>query len=633
MNRSTVLFVMHPSSMRSNYRSPLFHSNACYQLKAWLESCPEIAARFEVEVARFDDVPSWNHGYTEEDDLHVLDRILRNRPAILCFSLYAWNVVPLHSLLLAVKHIAPETVTIAGGPELYDRASFAEEYPGFDFLVEGDGERPLRQLLARFHQPQPDYSDIPNVSVRHGDRWTHNPKKETPADQDAIPDYYRANADLLYGSAFFLTNRGCSHDCDYCLWARQPMSRKRREKAIEELETLLLGGRIMHLTLFDYDLLDVYRSDSELFHSLVSLRQRANPRLQLRSFTSPHRLRDPNLPKIVHDLALERLIIGVQSTNPSALTAVRRGWTLRQGFAFDQVPEALRPLVLIELMFPLPGESSQSFHSTLRHLLSLGYFHLRIFNLMVFRGTRLHRNREALGLRVLQRPPYLCFETPTVPFPEFLRSSMLAHVLALLCAALEPFNEEAQQLSGYFRTHPELVDRILAGIDAGREPDDLLGELVDELVGIRYEGGFCNRDFDGAAEWRPRLKPEVPPQVEPPMPHLEPAQAVEHSLGASFRGFFDERGLSLKRTVQTSRGIELTVGSGDASWSVVLGPRRLHVPHYCTTRFYQISYSGQAPLEIVDAFAAFVRSLELSRRSSPEPHTVESTTLEPAGSD
>lgn len=617
MKRVKLLFVTHPSEQRHYYKSPLFHSNACFQLKAWIESCPDLAERVDVQIALLDGQPAWRHGRADEDDTHILDRILRDPPDIVAFSLYVWNVVPLHSLLQALKQIAPQLLAMAGGPEVCDRPSFAETYPGFDILIEGDGEKPLREVLSRYLGSTPDYRGIPNVSVLQGGTWMHNPKRSMPAEQDLVPNYYRTNADLLYGRAFFLTTRGCSHGCDYCLWARQPLSQKGRTKAVEELETLMLGGKIRHLTLFDYDLLDIYRSDAELFKALASLRQRAGPGFDLRFFTNPHSLPDPALGKLVKDLDLRRLIVGVQSTDANALNAVHRGWALRQGLPFEKVPAEIRPYVLIELIFPLPGETSESFLATLRHLLGLGYFRLRIFNLMVFRGTRLHRNQHAMGLGVLKHAPYLCYQTPTVTLESFLRMSMVAHVISLLSMAIEPFDQQVNRLTAYFQGHPELVDRILAGVDARREPDDLLRELVEEILGIRYDGGFCLRDFDGAVSLPVALSPEL--SVAKSTPAATRASQTLQLAGAaspmesSFRSFFAGHGMQLERLERTAAGLDLSVRSSDGPWRLTLSPRRADVPHYCVTLFYKIAYSGHAPLAVVDAFAEHLRALEQSR--------------------
>jgi len=150
MSRARVLFVSYFFSNRTDMGSPLFYNNASYHLKAYLEMFPDIAESCEFEIVNLEGLSFLNRGQTEEENLNLLYEILRRKPDILAFSLYVWNSAPLHELARSVKQMVPEILTVVGGPEVYDRRDFAEHFPAFDVLVEGDGEIPLKVVLTRF---------------------------------------------------------------------------------------------------------------------------------------------------------------------------------------------------------------------------------------------------------------------------------------------------------------------------------------------------------------------------------------------------------------------------------------------------------------------------------------------------
>jgi hypothetical protein len=149
MSRTRLVFVNPYYANRSDISSPVFFHNAAFQLKAYLETVPAVRRSYEIAIPDLSSLPPFRRGLTDEDDLNLLDAVLRPRPRIAAFSLYCWNVAGLHELAQALRQLAPEVLRIAGGPEVYDRPDFVRQFPAFDVLVEGDGELPLRAVLER----------------------------------------------------------------------------------------------------------------------------------------------------------------------------------------------------------------------------------------------------------------------------------------------------------------------------------------------------------------------------------------------------------------------------------------------------------------------------------------------------
>lgn len=80
----------------------------------------------------------------------VLAEIYGEKPDVLCFSCYLWNIKTVRSLAGALKKLMPRTVIIAGGPEVsYDPIEILSEDPALDIIILGEGEGPFRSFWKR----------------------------------------------------------------------------------------------------------------------------------------------------------------------------------------------------------------------------------------------------------------------------------------------------------------------------------------------------------------------------------------------------------------------------------------------------------------------------------------------------
>ncbi|MDP6365882.1 MAG: radical SAM protein [Nitrospinota bacterium] len=91
-----------------------------------------------------------------------------------------------------------------------------------DFVVKGEGEAPLLELLSAL-EGRRDFADIPNLSYWSGGRHgrgekIHNPNRPFVPDLDAfpIPDFGLVHGWDKNCIASIMTSRGCPYDCTFC---------------------------------------------------------------------------------------------------------------------------------------------------------------------------------------------------------------------------------------------------------------------------------------------------------------------------------------------------------------------------------------------------------------------------------
>ena len=82
----------------------------------------------------------------------VVETLLAERPAIIGFGVYIWNVQEITQVVAMLKRVAPEVIVVLGGPEVSYECAEQEIVTLADYVITGWGDvsfaRLCQQLLA-----------------------------------------------------------------------------------------------------------------------------------------------------------------------------------------------------------------------------------------------------------------------------------------------------------------------------------------------------------------------------------------------------------------------------------------------------------------------------------------------------
>lgn len=133
----------------------------------------------------------------------------------------------LRSLEIAKKS-NPDIKTVVGGQHFTALAHESlEEYPEIDFIIRGEGEITLSELVKALKNEESVYN-VRGLSFKHGDKIVHNPLRPFIKNLDELPfpayhlveDHMKKyNFKMMAGSAGYAlveASRGCSHRCKFC---------------------------------------------------------------------------------------------------------------------------------------------------------------------------------------------------------------------------------------------------------------------------------------------------------------------------------------------------------------------------------------------------------------------------------
>ncbi len=547
--RELLLFL--PCAIADFKDKGFFAYPACYHLEAALRQDPAVTASWELDVLPFRPPAAAPMAHGDRLWERTLYDVQSRAPRVAAFSLYGWSLAPSLRLARALRASVPGILLVAGGPEVVDRGEVAAQWDVFDVLVEGDGEVPLAGVLRRLAAGE-DPGDEGGVSWRGPGGWRHNPSGP-PAAAPPIPDYYTPNPHLLTGEAYYLSTRGCGHGCKYCQWATQGFRSKAPDQVVRELEAILASESVHSVVFFDYDLLTIYKDDPATMGRILEVLG-ARPEVAVQFFASPGNLGLPALPELARSLRLSRITVGIQSMSPAALRAVNRGWAVPQFAQLDALPRALRRHVTMELIYPLPEETPETFFGGLDRLVRMGYGRLRVFPLVLLRGTALYREADRWGLRFMEEPPRYALETATFPAAAMREARGVAWILSLLDEIHGTEAEDVDALDAWVRATPELIDALRARVRAGEPLDRILGDLMEAIHGDGFVGASAVRDFL-AADGRdalliPKGRPGGAGAPAPQRDAYPPAEVLAAALEGSGAEVLEERlgdgGLTLR---------------------------------------------------------------------------------------
>jgi anaerobic magnesium-protoporphyrin IX monomethyl ester cyclase len=145
------------------------------------------------------------------------------RPQLVGLSAMTFQFDTFLKVARVVRRFDPGIKIVAGGyhPSLMARELSAQELLSLDFIVRGEGEGTLRDLVTELESPTPDLGRIAGLSYRHGDQWEHNPDRPLLDLEQILPP--RRESRLAHDFFFFEmsmdvaeTSRGCPFNCKFC---------------------------------------------------------------------------------------------------------------------------------------------------------------------------------------------------------------------------------------------------------------------------------------------------------------------------------------------------------------------------------------------------------------------------------
>ncbi len=349
--------------------------------------------------------------------------ILQERPDLVGFSTYIWNVTLVAQLCRDLKKVRPEIEIFMGGPEV----SFGLEHTeitDYDYVIEGEGERPFYGLLAGGENVPAEW------------HYHHEGKRiwaDPPECLDEIPFLYEDTMPMFQNRIlYYEASRGCPFHCGYCLSAAEKGVRERSlPLVLRELQFLVDAGvpliKFVDRTFNCHPeraaaVLDFVRKLPETvqtcFHFEVEADRLTEDLIERMCVLPPNRI---------------QVEIGIQSTCKKTLQACHRTPTVERCFTnIRRLVAAGNMKVHVDLIAGLPYEGYERFGQSLAETCALGAHQLQLGFLKRLQGTPLAAEEKRYGYVFSAHPPYEILRNDFLGEQELWRLKQIEDVLERL---------------------------------------------------------------------------------------------------------------------------------------------------------------------------------------------------------
>ena len=358
----------------------------------------------------------------------ILKDIYLEQPDVICFSCYIWNISFVRELVPDLKKILPQVEFWAGGPEVsYDAVEFLKKNPAFFGVMVGEGEETFHELAGYYIERKPEtLSEIRGVAFRDENKdrnIVHTGWREL-MDLSKVPFAYSNLTEFKNRIIYYESSRGCPFSCSYCLSSIDKKLRFRDIELVKKELQFFIDNKVPQVKFVDRTFnckhdhaMEIWRYITENdngitnFHFEISADLLRSEELALMKTMRP---------------GLIQLEIGVQSTNPQTIKAIRRTMDfeklkgiVEQIHSFGNIHQHL------DLIAGLPYEGYDSFHKSFCDVYALRPEQFQLGFLKVLKGSHMMEMTGEYQILYKDREPYEVLSTAWMTYGEILRLKMV----------------------------------------------------------------------------------------------------------------------------------------------------------------------------------------------------------------
>lgn len=389
----------------------------------------EKACSMQVEIAE----------YTINNQMElILEDIYRRKPDMVGISCYIWNIAYALDLVRDIHKVLPEADIWLGGPEVsYDAPELLAREPEVFGVMKGEGEEMFAGLLGCYRtlgctvrQMQPHLnsasefwhrmSQVAGLTYRGADGAICDQSIRPVMDMSRIPFLYPSLEGFENRIVYYESSRGCPFSCSYCLSSIDKSVRFRDLKLVLPELDFFLEKKVPQVKFVDRTFnakkshamaiwKHILEHDNGVtnFHFEITADLLDEEELELISQMRP---------------GLIQLEIGVQSTNPDTIQAIRRKMDLKRlRYVVEQINAGKNVHQHLDLIAGLPFEDYDSFGRSFNDVYSMEPEQFQLGFLKVLKGSYMHDKVQDYDLKYRGKAPYEVLSTKWLPYSDVLR--------------------------------------------------------------------------------------------------------------------------------------------------------------------------------------------------------------------
>ncbi|MBN1046303.1 MULTISPECIES: B12-binding domain-containing radical SAM protein [unclassified Clostridium] len=347
----------------------------------------------------------------------ILEEIINEKPDVVAFSVYIWNVEMITRLANLIKNVDENIEILYGGPEVsFDSPKFLENSIG-EYVIEGEGEKTYKDFVS-YKMGIKGLSDIKGLHYKLDGKIYSNEKRPLMSMDDLVFPY-EENEDLNNKIVYYEASRGCPFNCKYCLSSTSHGVRFLNiERVLKELQ-YFIDKRVRLVKFVDRTFNCNYKFSMAIWKFLIE----ADTETKFHFEISADILKDEEI-KLLSKAPKGRFQfeVGVQTTNDTVLNNINRFVN------FEDIKEKVDELMAIkniqqhlDLIAGLPGEDYESFVNSFNDVYKIRPEEIQLGFLKLLKGSSMREEAEKYKMKFSPYPPYEILKTDCINYDELLK--------------------------------------------------------------------------------------------------------------------------------------------------------------------------------------------------------------------
>ncbi len=347
----------------------------------------------------------------------ILSQIYEQKPDVIGFSCYIWNIEHVKKLCDLISKVLPETKIILGGPEVsYCPEEIFKEIH-CNYIISGEGEKAFPMLLD-YICGKCDITEVEGVSYIEDNIVKTIPKKN-PLFMGDLPFAYENFDEIENRICYYEASRGCPFGCSYCLSSIEKGVRFAPIEKVKKELSVFLNKKVMQVKFVDR----TFNADKNFALSIINFIKENDNGYTNFHFEVESRLLNDELLEALSTARKElfQIEVGVQSTNEQTLTAVNRkndyewlSYCVKKILNFGNIH------IHLDLIAGLPFEDIKSFKNSFNMVCALEPHQLQLGFLKLLSGSHLKQKCDDFGISHTPFAPYEVLSTKWLSFDDVL---------------------------------------------------------------------------------------------------------------------------------------------------------------------------------------------------------------------
>ena len=358
-------------------------------------------------------------------DERILEEIIKEKPQVVAFSTYIWNIEVVTRLSYLIKAVDESIEILYGGPEVsYDSMNILKELPG-EYIIEGEGEKTYKEFVE-YKLGIKSIEEIRGLYYKKDNEIFLNGKRPL-MNMDEIVFPYDEDENLDNKIVYYEASRGCPFNCKYCLSSTTHGVRFLNIERVKRELQYFIDKKVKLVKFVDRTFNCNYKFSMAIWEFLIN----ADTDTKFHFEISADILKPQEI-ELLRKAPKDRFQfeVGVQTTNDDVLFRINRFVN------FSDIKEKVEELMSIrnikqhlDLIAGLPGEDLKSFKKSFNDVYSIRPEEIQLGFLKLLRGSSMREEAHEYEMKYSPYPPYEILSTKDISYDELNLLKKVEHMV------------------------------------------------------------------------------------------------------------------------------------------------------------------------------------------------------------